>query len=43
MGFEYADIKGLKVSSCDSNLISNVETTVHGGYDGYGEKYEVGK
>ena len=35
MGFEYADIKGLKVSSCDSNLISNVETTVHGGYDGY--------
>jgi len=35
LGFEYADIKGLKVSSCDSDYISNVETVVHGGYDGY--------
>ena len=35
LGFEYADIKGLKVSSCDSDYISNVETIVHGGYDGY--------
>ena len=35
MGFEYADIKGLKVSSCDSDYISNVETVIHGGYDGY--------
>ncbi len=42
MGFEYADIKGLKVSSCDSNLISNVETTVHGGYDGYVYKQDDG-
>ena len=42
MGFEYADVKGLKVSSCDSNLISNVETTVHGGYDGYVYKQDDG-
>ena len=35
MGFEYADIKGLKVSSCDSDYIDNVETVIHGGYDGY--------
>ena len=42
MGFEYADIKGLKVSSCDSDLISNVETTVSGGYDGYIYKQDDG-
>ena len=35
LGFEYADIKGLKVSSCDSDYISNAETVIHGGYDGY--------
>ena len=33
--FEYADIKGLKPSCCDSAFISNTETTVSGGYDGY--------
>ena len=42
MGFEYADIKGLKVSCCDSDLISNTETTVHGGYDGYIYKQDDG-
>ena len=42
MGFEYADIKGLKVSCCDSGLISNVETTIHGGYDGYIYKQDDG-
>ena len=42
MGYEYADIKGLKVSSCDSDYISNVETVVHGGYDGYIYKQESG-
>ena len=42
LGFEYADIKGLKVSSCDSDYISNVETIVHGGYDGYIYKQESG-
>ena len=35
LGFEYADIKGLKVSSCDSDYVNNIETIVHGGYDGY--------
>ena len=42
LGFEYADIKGLKVSSCDSDYIANVETIVHGGYDGYIYKQESG-
>ncbi len=42
MGFEYADIKGLKVSCCDSDLISNAETTVSGGYDGYIYKQDDG-
>ena len=42
MGFEYADIKGLKVSSCDSDYIANIETIVHGGYDGYIYKQESG-
>ncbi len=42
MGFEYADIKGLKISSCDSDLISSTETTVHGGYDGYIYKQDDG-
>ena len=42
MGFEYADIKGLKVSCCDSNLISNTETTINGGYDGYIYKQDDG-
>ena len=40
--FEYADIKGLKPSCCDSFFISNTETTVHGGYDGYVYKQESG-
>ena len=42
MGFEYADIKGLKVACCDSALISNTETTVSGGYDGYIYKQDDG-
>ena len=42
MGFEYADIKGLKVSCCDSDYISNVETVVSGGYDGYIYKQDSG-
>ena len=41
-GFEYADLKGLKVSSCDSDYIDNIETVVHGGYDGYIYKQESG-
>ena len=42
MGYEYADLKGLKVADCDSDLISNVETTIHGGYDGYIYKQDSG-
>ena len=42
LGFEYADIKGLKVSSCDSEFISGAETIVSGGYDGYVYKQETG-
>ena len=42
MGFEYADIKGIKVSACDSDLISTTETTVHGGYDGFIYKQDDG-
>ena len=42
MGFEYADIKGLKVACCDSALISNTETTISGGYDGYIYKQDDG-
>ena len=40
LGYEYADIKGLKVSCCDSDYISNTETIVSGGYDGYIYKQE---
>ena len=42
MGYEYSDIKGMKVASCDSELISNVETTISGGYDGYVYKQDSG-
>ena len=40
--FEYADIKGLKPTCCDSFFISTVETTVSGGFDGYVYKQEDG-
>ena len=42
LGFEYADLKGLKPSCCDSFFISDTETTIHGGYDGYVYKQESG-
>ena len=42
LGFEYADIRGLKPSSTDSFFISNSETIIHGGYDGYVYKQESG-
>ena len=35
LGFEYADLKGIKPACCDTDLISNTETTIYGGYDGY--------
>ena len=42
LGFEYADLRGLKPSCTDSFFISDTETTVHGGYDGYVYKQESG-
>ena len=42
LGFEYSDLRGLKPSCTDSFFISNTETTIHGGYDGYVYKQESG-
>ena len=42
LGFEYADMKQIKVSACDSDFISGTETIVHGGYDGFVYKQETG-
>ena len=42
LGFEYGDVKGLKVSSTDSAFISGTETILSGGYDGYVYKQESG-
>jgi hypothetical protein len=41
-GFEYSEIVGLKASSTDSDFISNDETIISGGYDGYIYKQESG-
>jgi hypothetical protein len=42
MGWEYADIKGIKPACCASGFISGTETVIHGGYDGYVYKQETG-
>jgi hypothetical protein len=42
VGWEYADLKGIKASCCVSNFINGAETVLHGGYDGYVYKQEVG-
>ena len=42
IGWEYADIKGIKPSCCASGFISGTETILHGGYDGYIYKQESG-
>ena len=42
IGWEYADIKGIKPSCCASGFISGTETVLHGGYDGYIYKQESG-
>ena len=42
MGWEYADIKGIKPAYCTSGFISGTETVLHGGYDGYVYKQESG-
>jgi len=35
MGWEYADLKGIKAACCVSGFIGGTETILHGGYDGY--------
>ncbi len=42
IGFEYADMVGIKPACTDSDFISNVETQVFGGYDGFLYKMETG-
>jgi hypothetical protein len=42
IGFEYADMVGIKPACTDSDFISNVETQVFGGYDGFIYKMETG-
>ena len=42
MGWEYADLKGIKAACCTSGFISGTETILHGGYDGYVYKQETG-
>jgi len=40
--WEFSETKGIKPNCADSGYISNVETTVHGGYDGFIYKQETG-
>lgn len=42
MGWEYADLKGIKAACCVSGFISGTETILHGGYDGYVYRQETG-
>jgi len=42
IGFEYADMVGIKPACTDSDFISNVETQLFGGYDGFIYKMETG-
>mgnify|MGYP003111996491 FL=1 len=42
IGFEYADLLGIKPTYATSGFISNVETVLHGGYDHYVHKQESG-
>tara|TARA_R100001480_G_scaffold40742_2_gene53444 strand:- start:1271 stop:2803 length:1533 start_codon:yes stop_codon:yes gene_type:complete len=42
IGWEYADISGVRPTSAASGFISGVETILHGGYDGYIHKQETG-
>lgn len=42
MGWEYADLRGIKAACCTSGFISGTETVLHGGYDGYVYKQESG-
>jgi hypothetical protein len=42
IGWEYADLKGIKPACCDSGFISGTETAIHGGHDGYVYTQESG-
>ena len=42
IGWEYADLKGIKVASCDSDFVGTTETVVHGGFDGFVYQQESG-
>tara|TARA_R100000008_G_scaffold85524_1_gene75703 strand:- start:193 stop:1704 length:1512 start_codon:yes stop_codon:yes gene_type:complete len=42
IGWEYSDLKGIKAASADSDFIGNNETVVHGSFDGYVLKQELG-
>lgn len=42
MGFEYADLQGIKPACMASGFIDNTETIVHGGHDGYIYKHDDG-
>ena len=42
VGWEWADLKGVKPSCCDSYYIDDDEVVVHGGYDGYVYRQESG-
>ena len=42
IGYEFADLKGLKPSAADSGFISNTEYIIEGGYDGYVRRQESG-
>jgi hypothetical protein len=42
IGWEYADLKGVKAASADSDFIGANETVVHGSFDGYVFRQELG-
>ncbi len=42
LGWEYADVRGIRPTCCTAGFISGTETVLHGGYDGYIYKQEVG-
>jgi len=42
MGWEYADISGVRPTCCISGFVNGTETILHGGYDGYVYQQESG-
>lgn len=42
VGWEYADLKGIRPACCTSGFINGTETILHGGYDGFVFKQETG-